>query len=334
MRGGRTDAREPEYLEGELVGVSPVERVVSPVERVVRVAVPASSANLGPGYDALAVALDLRLMAWTTDRTEQRVHTEGEGAGEVSSGDDNLVWRALVAYCRWAGVPVPEVSLRVRNAVPLERGLGSSAAAAVAGVALGRLVTRGGGRDQDLIDLAAELEGHADNAAAAVLGGLCVVVGGRARRLEPTEVLRPVVCVPPVRSLTAESRGLLPEAVPLADAAANGARAAVVLAGLSGAMAWDPEAMRDVLHEPSRLAALPASAALIEALREQGIGTCLSGSGPSVLAVVHGPDEDEVERVARLAGDDWSVRGLQWDRAGASVCPPDGGDASLASGPA
>ncbi|MDP8977985.1 MAG: homoserine kinase, partial [Actinomycetota bacterium] len=107
------------------------------------VEVPASSANLGPGFDALAVALDLALSVRVAPRQDRRVRAEGEGADELPPGDDNLIWRSLVAYCDWAGTPPPDVSLRVRNRIPLERGLGSSAAATVAGLALGRAL--GGG---------------------------------------------------------------------------------------------------------------------------------------------------------------------------------------------
>lgn len=295
------------------------------------VEVPATSANLGPGFDALAVALDVRMRVRTAAREERRVVAEGPGAEELPSGEDNLVWRALVTYCEWAEVPVPEVSLRAHSEIPLERGMGSSAAAAVAGVALGRVLAAqargrepaaprpraGGGTDQDLIALAAALEGHADNAAAAVLGGVVVCSGGRSVRLEPSEQLRPVLCIPESRQATTAARGLLPEKVPHAHAAANGARAAVVLAGLTGAMAWRPAAMDDVLHEPARFAVMPPSGRLVGALRDEGLAACLSGAGPAVLVVVPAGDDDAVARIGRLAGEDWHVRPSAWDRAGA-----------------
>ncbi len=289
---------------------------------VVGVEVPATSANLGPGFDAFAVALDLHLAAWTTGRGDRRVEAEGEGADELASDDRNLVWRGLVAYCQRFGSEVPDVSLRVRSEIPLERGLGSSAAAAVAGVALGRAITRAGGRDLELIEIAAGLEGHADNAAAAVLGGLCVATGGTARRLQPTDALRPVVCIPAQRSATREARALLPDSVGLAEAAANGARAALVLAGLSGGIGWDPSVLRDALHEPARLAAMPASGALVAALRADGLGACLSGAGPTVLAIVGHSDDAALGRVEALAGDGWRVQARRWDLAGAAACPP------------
>lgn len=295
-----------------------------PAEAAVGVRVPASSANLGPGFDAFAVALDAHLRVWTTPRGEQRVVADGEGAGELPSDDRNLVWRALVAYCDRVGSDVPDVSLRTASAIPLERGMGSSAAAAVAGAALGRaLAVRAGaphaGSDQLLVDVASELEGHPDNAAAAALGGLVVCHDGRARRLEPSEALRPLLCVPDARLATETARALLPATVPLADAAANGARAAVVLAGLAGAMAWDPHAMHDVLHEPARLGAMATSGALVTALRERGIGACLSGAGPSVLAVVPRHDRAATAVVDELLDDGWHLRQVDWDRAGATV---------------
>ncbi len=289
---------------------------------VVGVEVPASTANLGPGFDVLAAAVDLRLTAWTTDREDRRVIAAGEGAEELTSGDDNLVWQALLAYCERFGAPVPEVSLRAHSAIPLERGLGSSSAAAVAGVALGRALTRAGGSDQDLVDLAAGLEGHADNAAAAVIGGIVAVVDGRAHRFEPSPGLRPVVCIPTERQSTAAARGLLPSVVPFADAAGTAGRAALTLAGLTGAAALRPETLHDVLHEPARFEAMPATGALVARLRETGIAACLSGAGPTVLAVVGVRDHEAAGRIAALAGDGWEVRAAAWDRAGAAVCPP------------
>lgn len=289
-----------------------------PSDEPVGVEVPASCANLGPGFDALAVAVDVPMRVWTEAcRDDARVRLSGEGAGELSDGDDNLVWRALTAYCDWAGVAVPAVGLAADNAIPLERGLGSSAAAAVAGVALGRRITGGGGADADLLAIAAAFDGHADNVAAALHGGLVVVADGRAHPLVPTEALRPVLCVPTQRQATHAARGLLPESVPLADAAAGGAHAALVVAALGGWGALEPHMMRDVLHEPPRFEAMPGTGALVAALREAGLPACLSGAGPSALAVTGAGDPAAVERVARLAGEGWQVRGARWHRAGA-----------------
>ncbi|HSK95681.1 MAG TPA: hypothetical protein VK891_03610, partial [Euzebyales bacterium] len=181
-----------------------------------KVRVPASSANLGPGFDVLAVALDLPLAVHATPHDGRRVVTSGLGAGELPDDDTNLVWRSVRAFCDVYGADVPDVTLHCENEIPLERGLGSSAAAAVAGLVLARSLTGVAVSDQDLIDLAAQLEGHADNAAAAVLGGL-VVAGptGRARRFDPVRTLRPLVGIPPQRSSTSATRGLVPSQVAL-----------------------------------------------------------------------------------------------------------------------
>jgi homoserine kinase len=286
------------------------------------VEVPASCANLGPGFDAFAAAVDIYLNAWTEPRGEVRVRCEGQGADELACSEDNLVWRCFVAYCERFGADVPDVSLRVRSDIPLERGLGSSAAAAVAGVALGRAATRAGGSDHDLIDLAARLEGHPDNAAAAVLGGIVACGAGRAKRFEPAPGLRPVVCVPRSRQSTAAARGILPADVPLADAARNAGRAALVLAGLTGGCAFDPAQMVDELHEPARLRAMPETGALVGRLRAEGYAACLSGAGPTVLAVVGARDAAALAAVCAAAGDGWDVRPSDWNRAGVTACPP------------
>jgi homoserine kinase len=288
-----------------------------------RVTVPATSANLGPGFDAFGVAIDLYLTVTAGPRGDQRVRSIGEGEGELPTDESNLVWRALRSYCVRFGVDVPDVTLTAENEIPLERGLGSSSAAAVAGVTLGRALTSGGGRDQDLIDLAAQLEGHPDNAAPAVLGGLVVCHEGTAIRLEPTDWLVPVLCVPSSRQGTTSARAILPRMIPLRDAAANGARAAIVLAGLAGALAWNPAAMWDVLHEPPRFEVMTASGHLVRTLRAAGIGACLSGAGSSVLAVVSSGDGEAVgmirQAVGQVPGELFDVRPSRWDLAGASV---------------
>ena len=284
----------------------------------VTVEVPASSANLGPGFDALAIALDVPLTVTAGPRLDDRVIAAGLGAGELPTDDRNLIWRGVLAYCERFGADAPDVTLLADNAIPLERGMGSSAAAAVAGVALGRALTHAGGSDDDLIDLAAALEGHPDNAAAAVLGGLVVCADGHARRLEPSPVLRPVLCIPDSRQSTASARGVLPESVSLADAAANGARTAMVLAGLSGAVAWEPAILHDVLHEPPRFAVMQESGRVVHALREQGVGACLSGAGPTVLAIVQTDDVRAADIVSSVAGEGWDVRPASWHRRGAS----------------
>jgi homoserine kinase len=285
----------------------------------VHVRVPASSANLGPGFDVLAVAIDLPLHVTAVSFNGRRVVATGEGAADVPDGPDNLVWRALVAFCAAHDVPVPDVTLRCDNQIPLERGLGSSAAAAVAGLALARRLTAVPASDHDLIARATAFDGHPDNAAAAVLGGVVVAGERRARRFDPSRSLRPIVCVPAERASTAEARGLVPSRVPLDTMVATARGTALVLAGLTGMNAWDPAVMRDQVHEPPRLRAMPQSGRLVDAVRDAGDAACLSGAGPSVLVVVPADDHGAADRLAALAGDAWQVLPVAWDRAGARV---------------
>jgi homoserine kinase len=290
-----------------------------------KVRVPASSANLGPGFDVLAVALDLTLTVAARPHDGVRVMTSGEGAGDVPDDESNLVWQSVRAFCDVYGADVPDVTLHCENDIPLERGLGSSAAAAVAGLVLARELTGVAVGDQDIIDLATQLEGHADNAAAAVLGGL-VVAGptGRARRFDPARNLRPVVCIPPERSATSMTRGLLPADVSLETMVGTARRTALVLAGLTGLTAWDPSTMLDEVHEPPRLQAMSGSSELVTAARKAGYGACLSGAGPSVLVLAPTDDTDVADTLREVAGADWRIELLRWDRAGARRDEPVG----------
>jgi homoserine kinase len=313
--GDRVRASGSEPVGGDRVRASGSEPVGG--DRV-RVRVPASSANLGPGFDVLAVALDLTLAVQARPHDGSRVVTSGEGAGDLPDDDSNLVWQSVQAFCDVYGADLPDITLHCDNDIPLERGLGSSAAAAVAGLVLARELTGVAVGDQDIIDLAAQLEGHADNAAAAVLGGL-VVAGptGRARRFEPTRNLRPVVCIPPERSATTMTRGLLPSEVSLDTMVGTARRTALVLAGLTGMTAWDPSTMTDEVHEPPRLEIMPRSRELVTAARDAGYGACLSGAGPSVLIFAPSDDTDVDTTVREVVGADWRIELLHWDRAGA-----------------
>jgi homoserine kinase len=263
---------------------------VTPV-RSVRVTVPASTANLGPGFDALGMALALH------DVVELEVATHGldievvdAGAGDVDdvpTDESHLVVRALRKACAHLGIEVPGIRLRCHNAIPHARGLGSSAAAVVSGVAAAYALA---GRDLDsrALQLAAEFEGHADNAAASLFGGLVIAWcdGGqfRAERLTPAVSLRPVLAVPAERSSTDATRGLLPKQVPHADAAFTAGRAALAVHALTARPELLLAATEDRLHQDYRAPAYPASAALVRTLREAGVPATISGAGPSVLA--------------------------------------------------
>jgi homoserine kinase len=320
--------------------------VTSPVHHAVTV--PATTANLGPGFDAYGLALrDPRvgtgpdrgvasLVVRSLPRAEvaDRVVCAGEGAREVAAGDDNLIWSSFVAFCEAHDVTVPDVALRVDNAIPLERGLGSSSAAIVAGLTLARALTtdtvdRPVG-DLDVVRLADRLEGHPDNVAPAVLGGLVACATDAqgelvVRRVDPGPTLRPVVLVPTTRQATTSARGVLPETVTRQDASLQAARAGHVLAALVGVWPADVGATVDLLHEPARAAAMPITGALIDRLREAGVHAWLSGAGPSVAAVLDGPGSDRARTVADIAGAaGFAVHHLEVDLAGALPCP-DGG---------
>ncbi len=262
------------------------------VDRPVRVSVPATSANLGPGYDALGLALDLR------DELEAEVRPEGlvieiEGAGSdtVPLDETHLVVRALRAGLDALGETVTGLRLHCRNVVPHARGLGSSSAAIVGGLALARaLVDDGAERldDDALFALAAGLEGHPDNVAPAVFGGFVVSghddAGFWAVPAAVAPGLSAVVLVPPDGVETAVARGLLPDVVPHADAAANSGRTALLVTALADRPDQLLRATHDLLHQSYRRPAMPATLDLVAGLRADGVPAVVSGAGPTVLA--------------------------------------------------
>lgn len=255
----------------------------------VRVRVPASTANLGPGFDALGLALacyDEVEVALAPSGL--RVEIRGEGAGQLPTGEAHLVVRALRAACARCGYRVEGLVLRCHNRIPQSRGLGSSAAAAVAGVLAGYALA-GMPPDEAALDLAAGFDGHADNAGASLLGGLVIAWQDersfRAVRLEPHPDLAPVLLVPARTSLTEVTRGLLPAEVPHADAAFTAGRAALAVHALTAAPQLLLAATDDRLHQTYRRAAYPATVRLVAALRAAGVPAAVSGAGPTVLAL-------------------------------------------------
>jgi homoserine kinase len=271
----------------------------------VRVRVPASSANLGPGFDSLGLALGLYDEVEATAAADGwEVEVTGEGAGVVPCDESHLVVRAM--HMAWAAVGALDdgtaptgLRLRCRNAVPHSRGLGSSAAAAVAGaVAAVALAGRDVELERDaLLQVAAGMEGHADNAAASLLGGFVIAwetPGNtaqrfRAVRLDTHPEIRPVVFIAEAESSTATTRGLLPAHVPLADAAFTGSRTALSVLAFTARPELLLTATEDRLHQGYRRPAYPDSADLVDALREAGVPAAISGAGPTVLALPTGP---------------------------------------------
>jgi homoserine kinase len=280
------------------------------------VRVPATVANLGPGFDCLGLALQLHNEFTVDLDAEPGVAVEGEGAGELPADGTNLAFRTIGAVAQALGGKLPPFRLSCRNRIPLERGLGSSASAVVAGVLLAdRLLGAGLGPDR-VLELAVDLEGHADNVAAALRGGLVVAYlardGWRAERLEPSPDLRPVVLVPEAERVpTVDARRALPASVPLADAAYTLSRTALAVVALTARPDLLPEALDDRLHQPYRLPLAPAARALFHDLREEGFPVCVAGSGPSLVAF-------ETEgRALRPLGPGWRVLRLRVDREGA-----------------
>lgn len=290
----------------------------------VTVRAPASSANLGPGFDACALALALYDEVTAEPGADATtVVVRGEGEGELPTGEEHLVVRSLHAAFRELGIDPPPVTLSCWNQIPQARGLGSSSAAIVAGVLLGRaLVARVSPARAEALDrpallrLAARLEGHPDNVAACLLGGLAVAWeepgGARAAQLQPAADLQPVLFVPQQRGLTVQARAALPAEVPHADAAHAAGRAALLVHALTG----DPRllfaATEDRLHQPYRVATAPASGALLVRLRTGGVPAVLSGAGPSVLAF--GPVSPDL-----MPDQGWIHHVLEVDRYGATV---------------
>ncbi len=301
------------------------------------VRVPATTANLGPGFDALGLALDHHLPVRTSDRAPDapRATVRGEGADVLPTDDTNLVWRAFTAACDRFGASVPDVALEVVNAIPLERGLGSSSAAIVAGLALARDVAAIRVGEPALAELAAELEGHADNVAPALVGGLVACARDDAgtlvlRRADPRAGLRLALLVPASRQATAASRAALPATLPRADVVTQVQRTGHVLGALLGAWPVAPGLAGDRLHEPPRMAADPATGDLLAAVGSAGLHAWLSGSGPTVAAVL--PDaaaEDRMRDLATAAG--VALRVVEPDLLGALTCP-DGGCGLAGSG--
>jgi homoserine kinase len=265
--------------------------------------VAASTANLGPGFDSLGLALSLydEIVVETMD-SGLIIEVEGEGTGQVSLDEDHLVVRAIRCGVQAAGFSVRGLVVRCRNAIPHSRGLGSSAAAVVGGLAaVNGLLTQANHTplsETQLIQLSSEFENHPDNAAAAVLGGAVVSWTDRAGhpprysavplRMHPDIRLFPAI--PQQRSSTAQARMLLPAQVSHHDARFNVSRAALLVVALTERPDLLLAATEDVLHQPQRAHAMAASAEYLDLLRRSNIPAVLSGAGPALIALTTEPE--------------------------------------------
>jgi homoserine kinase len=298
----------------------------------VLVRVPATSANLGPGFDALGLALSLH------DEIEVRVtasgldiQVSGEGADDVGdAGEKHLLVRAMRAAFDDLGGPQPGgLAVSCVNRIPHGRGLGSSAAAIVAGVLAARALAGASLAADDVLPLANALEGHPDNVAPCLFGGLTIAwttgQAARAVRLEPHPQVRPVAFIAPSPVSTEVARGLLPATVPHADAAANAGRAALLVAALTTRPDTLLDATEDRLHQGYRAAAMPATHDLVRRLRAAGVPAVVSGAGPTALAFLTGEvtvgDLETLGSIGRETGMPWRIKPLDVERRGASATP-------------
>ncbi len=295
------------------------EMQVTFVDGPVRVLVPATSANLGPGFDALGLALDLHdVLEGEVLDSGLQIEVEGEGAGSVPLDESHLVVRSMHAAFDALGRRPPGLRLHCHNVIPHARGLGSSSAAIVGGLALARALVGDGDAlldDLALFRLAAEIEGHPDNVAPACFGGF-VVAGHDDEFFAVRAAIAPevgaVVFVPPNGVETEVARGLLPAEVPHRDAAANAGRAALLVAALAARPDQLLLATRDLLHQEYRRPAMPDSLALVDVLRGEGVPAVVSGAGPTVLAFTHHGGHDAEELMGRCP-QGWVARSLAID---------------------
>jgi homoserine kinase len=303
----------------------------------VTVRVPASTTNLGPGFDALGMALKLynRTQLRLSDvRLQARgiaVHVEGEGVTSLERGRDNLVYKAVERLYREVGSTPPEVTIRLNNTIPVSRGLGSSSTAIVAGL-VGANELLGNPLDREaLLRLAVELEGHPDNVAPALLGGFQVTTvdkdGLFHLRVPTPKDLRAVVCVPNVAVSTNAARRVMPQTYSKEDAVFNIGRVALLVGGIvTGETHILHAAMQDRIHQPYRTPLIPGFQKVVDAAVEAGaLGASLSGSGSTMVALTRGKEEavgEAMVAAVRSVGANARWMALEIDQEGAVIETP------------
>ena len=258
------------------------------------VKVPATSANMGPGFDCLALALDVWNTLTIQDADSLELYVQGFGEGELSTGPENLVARSFSRVFDLLAVPIPGAKLICDNRIPLGRGLGSSSAAAVAGIVAGNELAGRPLTHTQMLSLAIEIEGHPDNASAALLGGCQIVVSDGNELVTSSvripESLSAVLFVPDVPMPTRTARSILPSEIPMSDAVFNAGRTALLVNSLArGDLAQLAVATQDKLHQPARQEIFHPMKVIIQAALDAGaIGAFLSGAGSSILALCQG----------------------------------------------
>ncbi|MEY4040391.1 MAG: hypothetical protein RLZZ52_1259 [Actinomycetota bacterium] len=306
-----------------------------PVGRAVTVRVPATSANLGPGFDTLGLALGFydQLEVETRAQAGATVDVIGEGAVDslapVPTDASNLVVQSIAHAFAHAGVAMPGLNLRAHNNIPHSRGMGSSSAAIVSGLMAAKGLLEGihEFNEVTLLELATELEGHPDNVAPALFGGLTIAwttdEGPRCKKLLVHRGVSPLVLVPSFTMSTKLARSLQPDSVPHEDAIFNVSRSSLLVAALTQSPELLFESTEDKLHQDYRAEAMPQTSTLIKLLRENGFAAVVSGAGPSILVLCSDPAQrvQAAELVARNEETPWRALMLAVDFAGATVTP-------------
>ncbi len=297
--------------------------------RAVAVRVPATSANLGPGFDTLGLALSVydELTVTALPPGELEVVVSGEGAEDVPTDASHLVVRAIAYAFEAVGRPLPGLHLAAHNTIPHGRGMGSSGAAVVAGLLAAKGLLEGDVHldDATLLRLATELEGHPDNVAPALFGGLTIAwideTGPQHKKLLVHRGVSPLVFVPDFRMSTSVARSLAPVQVPREDAVFNVSRSALLIAALTQSPELLMAATQDKLHQSYRAAAMPETDRLVGELRRAGFAAVVSGAGPSVLVLADGPGRrlEAAELVAAHADTPWEALMLAVDFKGGTV---------------
>ena len=294
------------------------------------VRVPATTANLGPGFDTLGMALTIHdeLRATVVPGSSVIVDVHGVGEGDVPTDESNLIARSMAHAFASKKIPMPGIRLVANNVIPHGRGLGSSGAAIVAGVLAAKGLLEGVVQfsDQELLALATDMEGHPDNIAPSLFGGLTIAwmtdKGPKHKKLSVHRGVSLVVAVPDDATMSTHlARSLQPETVPHKDAIFNLSRSALLIAALIQSPELLFEATEDKLHQTYRASAMQDTNALLQSLRAKGLAAVVSGAGPSVLVLCSDPSQRlQVEKlVAAHRGGSWSTRMLTVDERGATV---------------
>jgi homoserine kinase len=295
------------------------------------VQVPASTANIGPGFDAFGMALELRdrYIAQVLDEKTLDVDVAGEGADEVPRDHKNLVVKAMYQGFDFLGGKPAGVALRCLNNIPHNRGLGSSATAIVGGLALARALVVGAAdrmTDEDLLTIATEMEGHPDNVSASIYGGATFAWQGNefaeSIKLPISNRISAVAFIPESELATSKARKMLPESIPHADAVQNSIRTAMLTQALTTRPDLLLQATEDFLHQNYRESAMPKSLALMNKLRAAGVPAFISGAGPAVLALrldANIDNENELTDLARVAGGGFKVEQIEIAQTGFQV---------------